>query len=63
MNKEYLRAVEKKLKKQGKSDKAVEDYIKKLLKPNKMEEEKKVEESPAEASEPVVEEGEVSATE
>ena len=40
MDKTYIEAVRRKLKKQGKTEHAVETYIKKLIDPNYMEEEK-----------------------
>ena len=58
MDKNYLAAVEKKLKKQGKTEEEVEAFIKNLVNPNI--EEEKVE---VEASEPASEVGEPTASE
>jgi len=44
MDKNYLQAVERKLKKQGKTEKQVEAYIKNLMNPKKKMEEEKIEE-------------------
>lgn len=64
MDKFYLQAVTRKLKKKGASDKEVEDYIKNLTNPKMDEEEKEVEEvlSEVEASEETEELGEISGT-
>ncbi len=67
MDKFYLQAVAKKLKKQGKSEEEVDKYIKNLIYPKNMDEEQKEKDeevlSEAEASASVDESGETNGTE